>query len=29
MAAPRTQFYFPARAIDAALHATERAIRRA
>ncbi len=29
MAAPRTQFYHPAQAIDAALHSVERAIRRA
>jgi type II secretory pathway predicted ATPase ExeA len=29
MAAPRTQFYFPARAMDGALHSIERAIRRA
>ncbi|MFN9368386.1 MAG: hypothetical protein ACK6CT_06405, partial [Planctomycetia bacterium] len=29
MAAPRTQFYHPAKVIDAALHDTERAIRRA
>jgi type II secretory pathway predicted ATPase ExeA len=29
MAAPRTQFYHPAKVIDAALHAVERAIRRA
>ena len=29
MAVPRTQFYHPARAIDAALHGIERAIRRA
>ncbi len=29
MAAPRPQFYHPARAIDAALHSVERAIRRA
>lgn len=29
MAAPRTQFYHPAKAIDAALHSVERAIRRA
>ncbi len=29
MAAPRTQFYHPARVIDAALHGIERAIRRA
>jgi type II secretory pathway predicted ATPase ExeA len=28
LAAPRTDFYHPARAIDAALHGTERAIRR-
>ncbi len=29
MAAPRTQFYHPAKVIDAALHGSERAIRRA
>jgi hypothetical protein len=29
MAVPRTQFYHPAKAIDAALHSVERAIRRA
>ena len=29
MAVPRTQFYHPARVIDAALHAIDRAIRRA
>jgi len=29
MAAPRTQFYFPAQAIDGGLHSIERAIRRA
>jgi type II secretory pathway predicted ATPase ExeA len=29
MASPRTQFYFPAQEIDAALHGTERCIRRA
>ena len=29
MAVPRTQFYHPARVIDTALHAIDRAIRRA